>query len=355
MIKIIAISLIISLLSGCGFWDGREYIKVQPHDEGYEVAIDSDAISVSSYLGLKNAILDFVEDGVEDGVIRAESYPGEITEDLDNAVYEVWRGDPIGAYAVDYMTYDCSKIVNHYEIHIHTTFRRSSEEIDSISYASDMDTVRLRLTDAMKNYQDILTLRVGDYQDFDVSETVSKIFLGNPEFALEHPVVSMTTYPESGSQRILEITFEYTLDQETLAEYSALVGDTLDLISRLYGSNNDEVYCAKRLYNRVRRDGVLLNQQQKDSVYADSVYGALVDGAATSLGYAQAYLLLLDMKDISGSLVECSYMGQTHYICQMYLDNHVYYADPSPSVVTTEYDSFMLTEEELMSYGYEIK
>lgn len=355
LIKIIAISLIISLLSGCSLWGGREYIRVQPHDEGYEVAVDSNAITISSYLGLKNAILGFVEEGVEDGVIRAEAYPGEITEDLDDAVYEVWRSDPIGAYAVDYMTYDCSKIVNQYEIHIHTTYRRSVEEIESIGYASDMDTVRVRLADAMEEYQSILTLRVGDYQEFDIEAVLADIYIENPEFAVEHPNVSLTTYPENGSQRILEISFAYSLDQETLMECRSDAEEILSLISKLYGSNNDDVFCARRLYDRVRRDGVLLNQQQSDSIYADSVYGALVEDSATSLGYAQAYLLLLDSKDISGSLVESTYMGQKHYICRLILEDEVYYADPSPSVVQSDYDSFMMTEEALSAYGYEVK
>ena len=62
-----------------------------------------------------------------------------------SAVYEVSRGDPLGTCAVDYMTYDYSKIVSYYEIHVHTTYRRTLEEIQSIQNTSGVPGVKSRL------------------------------------------------------------------------------------------------------------------------------------------------------------------------------------------------------------------
>ncbi len=354
MKSILALCCLMLLFSGCSLWSGQEYIKVQPHDEGYEVAIDSNAVTVSSYLGLKNAMLDFVAEGVEEGVIRAESYPGEITEDLDSAVYEIWRGDPLGAYAVDYMTYDCTKIANKYEIHIHTTYRRSAEELAQIVYASDLDSVALRVAEAMETYSQTLTLRMGTYEDMDIQQVVSEVYQAHPEFALELPQVTMTTYPDSGTQRIVEIQFLYETDSETLETYRTQMHESLDLISQLYGSQNNDEFCAHRLYNRVRRDGVLLNQQEADSPFAGSPYGVLEEEKATSLGYAQTYQLLMDRVEIPCAITQCFYMGQIHYLCRFTIDDETWYADPSPTVMPQDYDPFMLSEDDLESYGYEI-
>lgn len=352
MKRLIPLIVLFSLLCGCSLWGRKTYVSVTPHDEGYQVAVDSSAITVSSYLGLKKAILDFVEEGITDGVIRVESYPGEITEDLEDAVYEIWRSEPLGAYAVDFMTYDCAKIASQYEIHIHNTFRRSIDEINSIIYASNLNVAQLRIQDAMETYEDTLILRVGEYQDFDVQVMVNEIFSANPDFALELPAVTMTCYPESGAQRILEITFDYTTEQETLLEYKTEMNDRIDLISRLYSSNNNESFCARRFYDRVRRDGVLVGNVEKTSLFANSVYGAIIENSATSMGYAQTYCMLLESRGIPCDLIQGIYMGQNHYWCRVVLDEERYYVDPSP--IAAQSESFMLLEDELPYYGYEM-
>lgn len=355
MKRLVPFILILSILCGCSVWGRRTYVSVQPHDAGYEVAVDSDAITVSSYLGLKAAILDFVAEGTDDGVIRVESYSGEITKDLESAVYEIWRNDPLGAYAVDFMTYDCSKIANQYEIHIHNTFRRSEQQLASIINAADMDAVQLRIVDAMGEYAPTLTLRVGEYQDFDPQSMAKQILESHPEFALELPVVTMMTYPESGSQRILELSFEYTLPQETMEQYRTEATERLALISQLYGSNNDQALSSRRFFDRVRRDGVLLSSQGDEPFLNSSVYSAIVKNEATSLGYAQTYCLLMESRDIPCSVIEGTFMGQKHYWCSFILKEQTYYADPSPIMNDSSIEPYMLTEDELPAYGYEIQ
>lgn len=342
------------LFSGCSLFGERNYVVVEPHNEGYEEAVDSDAISVSSYLGLKNAILEFVENGVTDGVIIAESYSGNITEDLDDAVYEVWRSVPIGAYAVDYMTYDCARIVNQYEIHIHTTYRRTLQEIRNIDYAGDNDAVQLKLREAMSNYADTLTLRVADFEHLNIQQLVEKVYRSNPSFALEIPATSVTSYPETGNQRIVEIRFLYDSDPIRLQSYILEVNDLLDDILKIYSVDNDERICARRFYNRVCRDGMLVTEQD-DLPYADSVYGALILGRATSYGYAQTYILLLDSEEIPCELVEGTFMGQRHYWVRLMIDNSIYYSDPSMVLLGAEADDFLLKEEDLGFYGYDLK
>ena len=55
---------------------------------------------------------DFVRGGVEHGVIRVQQYTGTLEDDLAAAAYSVAREDPAGAYAVDYMTHECTLIVS---------------------------------------------------------------------------------------------------------------------------------------------------------------------------------------------------------------------------------------------------
>lgn len=354
MKRMLIFVLIFSLLCGCAPFGTDNYVAVEPHDEGYEVAIDSNAVTVSSYLGLKNAITDMVEECVTDGVIRAEGYSGEVTEDIANAVYEVWRGDPLGAFAVDYMTYDCSKIVNYYEIHIHATYRRTAEEIESVVYASGSAGVKDKLREAMETYEPVFRVQVSDYQELDFDALVQEVFCENPEFALEIPTVAVASYPESGSQRILEITFTYQTPQDTLLEMQKTASESLDYIIRLYGSNNDEFVSARRYYNRLTRDGILYTAQGEEVGLADSIYGVMVENSATSFGYAQTYYLMLRAKDIPCEVIKTDYMGQNHYLCKVSLGGNMFYVDPVRRIIDKNEDAFLLTEADLAGYGYNI-
>lgn len=354
MKKYLLFLILILLLSGCNLFGERSYVVVEPHNEGYEEAVDSDAVTVNSYLGLKNAILDFVEGGITDGVIIAEGYSGDITGDLDDAVYEVWRADPLGAYAVDYMTYDCSRIVSQYEIHIHTTFRRTLEEIQSVVYVGDSDSVSLQLRDAMSVYAETLTLRVADFEQLNIQQLTEQVYENNPSFALELPEVSVSSYPESGNQRIVEIKFLYDSDPARLREYSREVNDLMEDILKIYTVENDEEICAKRFYNRTNRDGVLVTEQE-DMPFADSVYGALILDRATSYGYAQTYIVMLDSVNIPCTLAEGTLMGQKHYWVRLMIDNTIYFADPSMPLILGDTNEFLMNENQLKDFGYDLR
>lgn len=125
-------------LSGCTLTQ-LEYQSVVPHDEQYNLDEGSDALVVDNYMGLKNAIFSFVEAGSEYGVIRIYQYENEETWDsatieagLAEAVDEICNTDPLGVYAVDYMTHDCTQIATYYEIHLYITYTRTPEEIAAI-------------------------------------------------------------------------------------------------------------------------------------------------------------------------------------------------------------------------------
>jgi hypothetical protein len=344
--------LMLGLLCGCGIFGEKTYVSVAPHVEDYQTAVDSDAMTVSSYLSLKNAMIGFVTDGVEEGVLRAESYSGDLSKDLSDAVYEVSRGNPIGAFAVDYMTYDYSKIVSYYEIHIHCTYRRSVEEIESIVYVTDSSEIEEQLQETMADYDPVLRLHVGDYREADLQELVQQIYRAHPEFALEEPDINVTSYPDSGTQRVLEIEFLYKTDQETLQADRAEMQNVVSNIVDLYGSGIDEKTGARRCYYRLGRDGSLV--QEGTSTFSSSAYGALVETSATSFGYAQAYTLLMEEQDIPCSVVQGTYEGQSRAWCRITLDGINYYVDPAAAVVDHETEQFLMTAAELVLQGYEL-
>lgn len=351
--KRFAICMILCMgLCGCGILHQTTYVKVEQHNENYEVSVDSDTITVNSYLSLNNAVLDLVRKHVENGVIRADSYRGDLSEDLGRVVHEAAEISPLGAFAVEHMAYDYSRIVSYYEIHIHTTFRRTLEEIQAVSYAANMDQVHEYIQEAMACYAPSLVLQVGDYQPFSLENAVDVVYRTHPEFALELPETAMEIYPAFGTQRVLEIQFSYRNEAETLLTYKKQLEEKLNSVSLLYGSANSEFVNARRLYERIVRDAELVPDNSLSTPVENSAYGALVERKATSYGFAQAYLLLLQACRVDGELVSGMWGGEQHDWCLLWLEDAAYYADPSLSVMLQNTDFLLLGNAELDRLGY---
>lgn len=352
MKRLTVCAILLLTLCGCGFLQENSYVVVEPHDEDYDVALDSDVLIVNSYLSLKNAILNMVEDATEEGIIRAEAYSGNLAEDLSQAVYEVSKVSPLGTYAVSSMTYDYSKIVSYYEVHINTTFKRTREEIQSIVYVTDMDALRAKLQEAMANYETRLVLRIGDYTSIDLEEEVDTVYLEHPEFVFERPNTSLELYPESGTQRILEIRFTYVHSAEELAECQKILQERLEQLSLIYGSSNSDLTNAKRFYNRLGRDAVVEQTQDGSRSLTNSAYGVLMEERATSYGFAQMYRLLLESCDIPCQLIAGQKDGAPQYWCLIELDGAWFYVDPSTAVGQENSEYFLMGNAELEKNGY---
>ena len=116
--------LLLAALCGCSRLVPSSYTLVTPHNADTKTEKQSDVLTVYDYKTLKNALRTLVQNGVEHGVIHTNQYSGDVEEDLPDAVYEIAREDPIGAYAIDYITHDCTLIVAYYEIKIDITFSR---------------------------------------------------------------------------------------------------------------------------------------------------------------------------------------------------------------------------------------
>ncbi len=206
---VLAAMLAAALISGCDGVFDEDYLAVSPHDEQYAVDEGSDALTAENYLGLKNAILSFVENHTDYGVIRIYHYDGEVESDLADAAYEVAKADPLGAYAVDYMTHDCTLIVSYYEIHIYITFARTQEEIDAVQRVGSVVALREAFEGALRRGDESIALRMTSYSEQDLPALARSIYEKSPYDFVELPEVSVELFPSTGVQRIIRITFHY--------------------------------------------------------------------------------------------------------------------------------------------------
>lgn len=277
------------LLSGCSHFLVQEYKAVTPHTEQGTVEENEDALTAQNYVSLRNAILSFVEDSVADGVIRVYDYSGDVEEDLATAAYDVAKNDPLGAYAVDYMTHECTLIVSYYEIHIHITFRRTPEQIQAVQRASSMMELSQMLEDSLERYESELVVRVPYYSEQDIATEVEEYYWSNPATAMELPKVTVSVYPESGYVRIIEIQMEYDQSAEELLREQEAVATSVRAAREYVRYRDTETEKLQLLYTYL-----LERFRYSFGATTTPVYSFLCEGVAGSAGVARSLRIICD-------------------------------------------------------------
>ena len=100
-------------LSGCSAMLEREYQTAQRHVQVPLSDEDSAAIWVENYSELVSAVLYQVSLHQEKGVIRLRDWKDDVEASLARACDEVSRDDPLGAYAVDRIQHQYTRMVTY--------------------------------------------------------------------------------------------------------------------------------------------------------------------------------------------------------------------------------------------------
>lgn len=129
-------------------------------------AEDSSAVQAGTYSELVNTVLFFVSQGTEKGLIQlTDDYDGDVEEDLNRACLEVAKDDPLGAYAVDFIKNDCTKVLTTYEATITISYRRTREQIRSLVNVTGTSAIRDEVRAALADFQSEVALRVGYFTE----------------------------------------------------------------------------------------------------------------------------------------------------------------------------------------------
>jgi len=287
MKRILCLLISLTLLTGCAGIIPSEYATVKPHAESSTQTTQEDAVVVSNYSQLKSAILSFVQECRTEGFIRVNTYDGDVEADLAEAAYEVARVEPLGVYAVDYMTHECTRIVSYYEIRINITFRRTAAEIEAIEAVGTQALLQRRLKEAVDNGERRVTLRMSSYREQDIAAMVAEYCAANPATVMETPEVSVALYPESGPIRIVEIIFTYSQTQDELHEKQLAVQESLRSAASYIRYRATDRGKAELLYNYLTTRFIYVEQETTTPLYS-----ALCAGIADAAGLAQAWQLI---------------------------------------------------------------
>lgn len=298
----------ILLSSGCSSLLSRSYSTVTVHSAAPTVESDQLTIRVESYQDLVNALLYFITQGKETGTIRLYNYPYDAEQDLEDACQEVVQEDPLGAYAVDGIQYDIVPIVSCYEASIQIAYRRTHDQVAAVVAATGASAIRTQLHNALAQFQRETALRVNYFEGDEayIQTLIREAYYTIPEAALDFPQSTVSFYPNSGRQCIVEILFSYQLEQsEQEARKYALERAAEQMAGDLWDAMDDEGLLDIRQ--------AILDKSVYDPEGGSTAYHALVEHRADSLGLALSMALLCQKLDYSCQIVAGTLNGEPHY------------------------------------------
>lgn len=296
------------LLTGCSALLEREYADITPHNTAPTEEGDPSIRRADSYQELVNILIYLVGAGTEQGTIRLYMDSDKVEADLASACLEVTREDPLGAYAVDFIKYDISRVVTYSQADVEISYRRTREQVDSIVRATGVTAIRGELENALSSYSPSCTLRVSyfDGDEESIRSLARQAYYNNPGAAMGMPELEISLYPDSGRQRIIEILPTYPLEPAQLAERQQELALRLEELARpLAGPDwKDMALEAAR---------VIQGLAEYDPLGPNNPYDLLAEGRGSSEGLALAYAAL------------CQRLGLSVQIAQGYLEEEPHF------------------------------
>lgn len=223
MKRLFALCLALLFLPSCASMLEREYTEAVAHVEDQPPAWDA-AYRVETYPALRSAILSYVEEGVEEGLLRCPTtYPGNLSVDLEKAKRQLMEEEPLGCYALEDMTFRATKIIAYYEVEMDFTYKVDREELTSLPKAANQRELATLLKETLDRGETRRAVYLTFYPEADEQFFSGALELAqtpdpdqDPEAqATEQPgqgpasLAGVELYPKTGGRRVAVLELEY--------------------------------------------------------------------------------------------------------------------------------------------------
>jgi hypothetical protein len=333
------------LLSGCSWLDG-EYHSVKLHaSDGNKLS--DDVVTVSDYIELRDALLEMVTSGRQQSTFYISGFDLSDAEQYMTAAIMHVKGDSaIGAYALDEITYESGNSGGNPAIAVEASYIHGRQEILRIKTVSDTKSVKNLLTSALRNCETSLVVKVKDYEKMDVQALVKEYAAENPHLCMEVPQVTFSTYPEQGSERVLEVFFTYQNSRETLKMMQDMVLPIFQAAEVYVRDSESEGLKYEQLY------AFLMERfDYKIETSITPVYSLLRYGVGDSKAIAMVYNLMCQNANLSCKIVGGTKDGEAYYWNIIHFGNVDYHVDLLECSTAGEFT--VMVPEEMTGYVWD--
>ena len=346
MKRVTAFILILALvlpLTGCASLFDREYFSSSEYEAPAGPSDYEGATEVSTYLQLTMAINNLVSEHGESLLLHfTGGYDGDIAEDLAAACREVSTDTALGAYAVDYISYDLDRIVAYYEAEVFVYYKRTAEELESMLSVNTSTGLYNAICDALAGLETGLVAMVGasNVDEAAVLDYVDEAYFSNPLACVERPEAIVNVYTGGGMQRIVELELDYGATAATLTSRRGMIENT---VARLAGSATSD----SDAYRALQCLTALVGECDYSESSPGTLWSALMAGQADSEGMAVAYKVLCDAAGIDCVVVEGRLDRAEHYWCIITVDGGSYHVDPSRTLSLGYGPTFLVSDAQM--------
>lgn len=307
------------LLGGCKVFSGS-YYSATPHQNQSQQG-EAEVISVYRYAELQDALVELAHSGTESRVINVPDYDSEkLEEDLQRAIAYVQEQDAIGAYAVEQISYELGTSGFVPAVAVKISYLRNWEELRKIQNAKDMEDVWNKIQSALLSCNAGIVLLVESYAETDLIQMVEDCSQANPDTVMEIPEVTMEVYPDSGSQRVINLKFTYQNSRTDLRQMQAQVSSVFRSAKLYVSDSSSDARKYSRLYAFLmeRFD----SYQVKTSI--TPTYSLLHHGVGDSRAFATVYARMCEMAGLECKVVTGTRQGEP-WSWNLVLDDGIYY------------------------------
>lgn len=244
MLSLLVLTL---LLGGCSVFDGQ-YVRVTPHavqsSQGQQ-----ESAGVRTYAELRAALTEMVAAGRESTVILTQDYPELLLEEnMESAKLYACTYDPIGAYAVEDMTYEVGTKAGQTAVAVTVTYRHSQSDIRGIVQLDSMDAVEPSVLQALEQIESRCVILIKGYKNTDFGQMVQKLAQANPQTIMECPQITADVFGR-GATRLVELTFSYENSKDVLQQMQSQVRNVFDSASLYVSGDGADQQKLSQLYS----------------------------------------------------------------------------------------------------------
>lgn len=270
------------LLTGCS-WNGKRYTSVKPHREQRQNA-QNEAASAANSLDLIRVLEAMIRDGTEAGVIYIADYPAaKVESGMAVAVAYAMETYPLGAYAVEEISYEVGTTGGLPAMAVNITYRHSDVEIRQIRDIVWMEEAEPLVAEALANYDARLVMRAEMYFETDFQQMVRDYAETYPETVMEIPQLTVGIYG-GGPGRVVELSFVYQTGRDSLRQMQSQVRPVFEAAELYVSGSSSQLQKYSQLYAFLMER---FDYQVETSI--TPAYSLLQHGVGDSRAFATVY------------------------------------------------------------------
>lgn len=342
--RIIVLCLVLCLLlSGCMSWMDGRYSSVKPH-QFPENQTENGAVEASGYPELCEILAELVESGVQNMLIHVgKMNQNSVSSEMNRAVQYILENHPVGAYAVSEISYELGTSGTQPALAVTVAYNQRWDALRSIKNANGMEAVQSLLEEALNQCEPKVVMRVEQYQTMDFDQFVSNYMQKSPQNVIEMPQLTVNTYPETGTDRVVEITFTYQNNREDLRIMQNRVRPLL-ISAELYVSGNNSAYDKYALLYAF----LMERHEYEIETSITPAYSLLIHGVGDSRAFATVFAAMCIRADLECKIVSGTRSGEPHFWNMICVDGTYFHLDLLESDTNA---SFQIRSDEEMN-GY---